>query len=1696
MSLTDFQKLSKDKMIPYLKEMIPKNIYELKLIYYITLTDKPLELFSLWENSIKKSPEPTDEELKTKRIYALLTIFTFQCKLSYLERSFSILENSESKGEEIAFIKSIYYFYYTFENSETYIESKNFLVNFLLKYKMLANFFMNFSNLDKIQILITNNFDQFIDIFTDEFLITKIKSIRSEELKKEFIKKIIEKKPSFIVNQLKTFLIGSSNDFNSFLINEITENIKKFNNKDKSSIKTVLLQILRFNSSEIIHRSIYYYLSMAEPNFFIDQFKSFYKKEPYILKKDLVFYLLQIKDPAIYKIIFSSYINESTSWMKDNIYEQIDLHTKNKLDDNLALEFLKQFQQVQEDRFILIKSRFLFYLQDDDKVKQEIRLMALISIDKNFIKEVEGIFSKYLLMEKNFVNFKKAIQITINHGKTNVLTMFSILITKNPIDPVSYLKIADFYNFLCNVFLFGLNENTYPKIVLYYFPLLEAVHKKQYNFDTNKLSELFQKLDGLYSKIILEYLPFDNSTINARKNLFSVSIRFELENTLNLLMNLENDNGLLVEYVNIIEKYYIKPSVVKGLFSIVIKNYDLSDKIISILIKIIEENRTFDPFQTYLDENVSQQINFIKFADNFIKKIKDFKFVFSLNLIFLNPPEESQDILYDLFKFILVNNSEENNKDSIFPFLLTFEKNRKIIYKLFIDESIDKNKKVSIIELFADPQFSESASFLQSLLSEEDTQTSVKVINTIGQMNNPQIFHQLLDFVSSVYKQKMVQLQFAQSSLSSMSKELIPYLLILAQYDDAQVREAALVALGNLPASETLPVLIKDYIQNKNPEKLYNYYSKADIDLKKYWCDKLLEELKEERFLTFLMEGIYPNKKYFFDYIILEKILNLSEKSFYLPIVLTKIKSIPSSETVNSLILSPFLFISNESYYSIKHLSLLNKLKMYDLAKFAILSKNLKTIDYFFSISKNFDQIDYKNLFDMIEQFYGKDGLARLMPSILKFSKSIGVKNTVDFYEKVYDIPESYKIIISLYPLILDFDDCFRIIEKNVSLLPIVLKMSSKDNKTYQFFVNKLFQNSSEFTFDTFDYSLSFCDGFIPEDLKNTLVNFLKNENRENIINSGLFHIIFNLKNDFQLEQEVVELISSSLKIDNTDQFFKIIENSSNLILLDSILEKNAKFLNFSKFEILKRLIYSKTKNYKNNLLYTFFILDRKSFYQYLNSTNSKILDPYLLSIIFIKIDELESLSYNIIIKSALSLDGKNALLEKMNIGSIEEFIFLIYEKGFHNINYKDYLFTLNYLAARLEKNSDENIKIYFLKALSSSKISQFEKLDFINKFLVKTGIDEKSIFEMLSNIENSTELLYLLLFSEKCTDLSFATEYYIANIDIINISENILKIILPKLDYKAIGEFLISKNIDNKTIKKFVKFLPEIMLLKEEFSSLLSEEEIAEIYFNTANKNFLYFFLSNNIISIDNIFNQAKTLDDKYILVNDLLNYLKLFSISYINFKQMIQFIPKKQYKSINSKDFMQQYIFLVKLFINNYEKYDFIEKYNLFEILLNIYPQYLKLEKFELDFENEEKLDEFSCFVLLSHYIYQSEKVVTFINTFSLPIYSGFEKVLKFDTEEFEKILNELEKTKINEFDIFSFYEDVMDLLLKLFPDPEIVENYIVIKIKDNMKLSQIFWKLVLKYKIPNLLYLFDKYFGGIAWSKTREAYLKLFR
>ncbi len=1712
-SLQEFQQYSEEKKASYLKNTIPKFIYELKLIYYITLTEKPKDFFALWENSIKKSEEPKTDELKLKRICSLILVYTFEEKLSYIERNFSIIENANENNDEINLIKSIYYLYYTFENSNQYSESRQYILNFLLKNKMIASYFMNFTSLDKIQILITTNFEEFIDIFTDAFLISKIKAIRSEDLKKELLSKIITKRPSFISNQIQSLLMTGSNDLNSFLIYELANNYHRFKSSERQKIKTEFQKLLQFSSSEIIHKAIYFYFSKAEQSYYIEQFRVFFKKESSLIKKELVIYLLNIKNEAIYRTLLLVYINENDEWVKNRIYEQIDKHTKEEIPSPMALEFLKQFQQVQENRFILIKTRFLFYFNPDDKIKQQIRELALSSIDKNFLSEIDDIFSKYLSMERNFEIFKKAIKITINHNKNNILVNLSVIISKEPLTAEEYKKLPNYYNFLCNVLSFGLNKDTYLKITNYYLPFLNSIFEKKFTFDEKILNELYSNLEGLYSKITGSYLSYDDSTKELRKNLFLLSYYLKLDNTINIMLSKEIDKDYLKQYLSIIEKYNPRESIIRGLIRTSMKDIRLNNQIIKIIINVIEKNKSYDPFITNIDESLSKNFNIISLIKEFLEKTSLFNYIYSVNLIFLDPPQDSYDNLYNLFKFILKNNSDSNNKEEVFPYLLSFQKTRNLIYKLFIDNEIDRTKKLSIIELLASPEHSESADFLAKLLSNSDIKGSISIINTIGKMNNPIKYLLIKDFVQSNYDKKDIQLEFARSVLSSMSYELIPYIIKLTQYPDAEVKEAAYVALGYLPISDTLPVLYDEYIKSKNPEKLYKYYSNSSDELKTYWVEYLSKEMKEDKFLNFVMNGVYPLKSYQFDSVILKKILTFVKKPFYTLIVLENIKKIPSSQIEEGLILSPFLLISGDSSYSIKFLKLLSKLKQYDLAQYAILSVNLNTVNFFFSISKSFENVNYINLFDFVFQFLGKDGLVKILPSILIYSKTIGSKNSVDFFLRVHDVEESYKILFSLYPYELDFEDCKNILEKEINLLPIVLKLAENDDKIYQYFINVIFENSSVFSKDILETAFSYCKGSIPQPLFQYLILFIENEKRPEILKIGLLYLMTNIKEEYSLNEDLINIINDFLNINNPEEFLYIIEKGVNFELTSEIIDNNFGKIKLETIELLKRIIYSKSLASSRNLLYLLFLKDRKIFIQYLNSIKSNINDPYLLSRIITKIEKIDSNYFNLIVKSLISEKKKNLILKHTENSSIEEIIYNIFLKS-ENIDYKDFKITLDYLikiaddknSYNSEKSSIISSYEYVICSIILSNIDEIDKINYFNKYFEKIKISENEVFELIKDIELFKQLdnkqlkeLYLLIpFIETFQNLNFMTDFYLSIIDIFKIPENYLNIILPKFDNKILANYIIQKNLNDSQLKQFIKIIPEIILLKPDSFSLFTEQEITDIYFKSKNSNFFNFFLDNSLIKADTLFFYAKTYEQKKQLANDLLKYSKLFNISEINFKQIVQQIPSKQYKNNKNKDFGVQYDFLIKLFLYNFENYSIADRYDLFKILVKIIPDYYEINKDNDILKNFDKkvLVNFYSFILLNTYLLPEKSIVAFISRYSLPVYLGFEDIIKLKDIQLIQIIDEIDEKEAEQFEYLVFIENMFILLLKLYNTPEIIENYIITLIKDNFEVSKIFWNQVIILRIPNLIYIFDKYYGGIKWEKIRDSYLKIFK
>lgn len=1737
-TLNEFQQYSSEKKISYLKEAIPKFLYELKLVYYITSTDKPKDLFILWENSIKNDNKNNNSsnELIIKKQLCLLLIYTFQEKISYLERNINIINQQADIPIEIQFIKSIYYLYYQFENSNEYKEAKSYIESFLLENKMIASYFMNYTNFDKIQVIISSKFDQFIDIFSDQFLISKINTIRSEELKKELISKIIVKKPSFISHQLETILMTSSNDLVCFLIYEISNNYNKFNKSEKENIKKQFQKLLQFNSSSIVHKAIYFYLSKAEPTYFIEQFRTFYKKESYLIKKELIGYLLKIDNFNIYRTILITYINENDKWLKDTIYEEIKKHTEEKISSEMAKEFLKQFNQINEDRFILIKSKFLFYFSPENNINKEIRILALNSIDKNFIEDINDLFSIYLSNEKDYEIFKIAVQITINHKKNYILSKFTYLFTKNPLSLSEYLKQPDYSNFVCNILIFGVDKTVSKQILNYYFPMLKELSETKIKIDQSKLDDFFNSLEGLFTKITYQYLDCTDETKQLRTSLFYFSLKFELDNTLNILLSKEIDFNLIKEYLNIIEKNGARENIVKGLFLLSTKNIEFNKQIISILLKLIEQNKSFNPFLTNIDEELSKNKNFISLAAEFIKISKISNYIFSINPIFERPNEDSYQILYDLFKFILKNNSDSKNKNQFFPYLLKYSELKNIIYLLFLDNEIEKQKKIAIIDLFASPIYFDAADYFIPLLSEKEVDYCLKIIETIGKMNNPEKFSLLKDFVEKNYDIKDIQLQFARSSTKCMSLTIIPYIVKLTEYPDNEVKEAALVALGYLPVSETLPVLYKEYTKNKNPEKLYNYYKNSNDQLKKYWLDYLYKEFDEDKYVDFIIKGVYPYKIYNFDNIILEKLIPITEKPFYNSIILLNIGSVPSSSIEDAITLSPFLFISDDYSKSIKYLKLLSKLKRLDLAQYAILSNNIDTIDYFFSINKRFNDINFTSLFDFVYNYRGKEGLKKIVPVIIKYSKSIGVDNSIDFFLRVNEFKDSYKIILSLYPLSLNFDNCEKILQKSPNLLPLVLKLAEDDPKIYQLFINLIFKNSINFDYTIFELTLSYCKNQLPDPLYEITDWFISNEKREDFKQLGIFYLIKNIKQNLNIDKNLFELIVSNISFDNKDNIWNILDSCQNLYLLSEILDLDKTRNYLDKVAIFKRITNSKSSISNRNYLYSLFIVDQNLFFQYLNSIKQKINDPFLLSLIIKKIDKLNDSSFQIILKSIISLKNKDIILNNTGYSSFDEIIYKLLNKS-NIIDHDEYILALNFLTSNLisiknindkDNNKDsenknefdegsENFSIlkdnrifnqykYFIELVAISNINEYEKIEYFNKFFGKTKIKEKEFFEILKVIEDNKELddnsiknIYLLLpFVENCHDLSFATDFYLSHIDIFSIPEKFLYLILPKLDKNILYKYIDERNLELNVLKKFVKIIPELLLKNKDLLKTYSEKELVQIYFESNDPKILYYFIENSLISIDKIFFYSKKYEQKIRLTKDLLNYSKLFPISSYNMMNLIQNIPDSKIKNYRNDNFIDNYNFILGLFVYNILEYDTIEKYEILKTILSIMPNEIEKEKFKFDLTlfKEENLLDFYMNILLSSFFISNNKIITFIDNYDLPIYLGFEKLYKSDLEDVKRIYYENNDDENLDFNIIFFYQSIFDLIIKSYQDPQILEKYIISQVKDDFDISLLFWDTVIKYRVPGMIYIFDKYYGGIKWEKIRDSYLKLFK
>ncbi|HPC38874.1 MAG TPA: hypothetical protein PLF21_06150, partial [Exilispira sp.] len=526
----------------------------------------------------------------------------------------------------------------------------------------------------------------------------------------------------------------------------------------------------------------------------------------------------------------------------------------------------------------------------------------------------------------------------------------------------------------------------------------------------------------------------------------------------------------------------------------------------------------------------------------------------------------------------------------------------------------------------------------------------------------------------------------------------------------------------------------------------------------------------------------------------------------------------------------------------------------------------------------------------------------------------------------------------------------------------------------------------------------------------------------------------------------------------------------------------------------------------------------------------------FLLTLIIKKIDKLDDSSFRIILKSIISLKNKDIILNNTGYSSFDEIIYKLLNKS-NIIDHDEYILALNFLTSNLtslnnindqDNNKDsenknefdegsENFSIlkdnkifnqykYFIELVAISNINEYEKIEYFNKFFGKTKIKEKEFHEILKVIEDNKELddntiknIYLLLpFVENCHDLSFATDFYLSHLDIFSIPEKFLYLILTKLDKNILYKYIDERNLELNVLKKFVKIIPELLLKNKDLLKTYSEKELVQIYFESNDPKILYYFIENSLISIDKIFLYSKKYEQKIRLTKDLLNYSKLFPISSYNMMNLIQNIPVSKIKNYKNDNFIDNYNFILGLFVYNILEYDTIEKYEILKTILSIMPNEIEKEefKFDLNLFKEENLLDFYMNILLSSFFISNNKIITFIDNYNLPIYLGFEKLYKSDLEDVKRIYYENNDDENLDFNIIFFYQSIFDLIIKSYQDPQLLEKYIISQIKDDFDISFLFWNTVIKYRVPGMIYIFDKYYGGIKWEKIRDSYLKLFK
>ncbi|HQJ40972.1 MAG TPA: hypothetical protein PK449_05395, partial [Exilispira sp.] len=208
---------------------------------------------------------------------------------------------------------------------------------------------------------------------------------------------------------------------------------------------------------------------------------------------------------------------------------------------------------------------------------------------------------------------------------------------------------------------------------------------------------------------------------------------------------------------------------------------------------------------------------------------------------------------------------------------------------------------------------------------------------------------------------------------------------------------------------------------------------------------------------------------------------------------------------------------------------------------------------------------------------------------------------------------------------------------------------------------------------------------------------------------------------------------------------------------------------------------------------------------------------------------------------------------------------------------------------------------------------------------------------------------------------------------------------------------------------------------------------------------------------------------------------------------------------KKLSKSEKLKELDFVLRLLFYNIRSYDEVDEITVINNLLNLIPIDLLIAKGnDLNFyiENTQDSEYISFLLLKCSFFIDENRISAFANYCNLPLYNGFKDILNVDFEKLKTLVikNDIIKSNrvksISDYDYLHFISDVLIILLKNYPDSKLIDENVVVYLKDNNEMVKTFWEIVINLKIPGLEFLFDKYFGGAKWEKIKKSYISIWQ